>query len=462
VSLPATIVDAARALRDRRVSSAELVAAAQERADRLDPLLGVFVTRFDEQAQAAAATADRELAAGVDRGPLHGIPLGIKDNIATVEGPTTGNSVVRMPVWLEPRDAHVVGRLRAAGAVVVGKVATMEFALGIPDPAKPFPVPRNPWNRAHWTGGSSSGSASGVAAGLFLGALGTDTGGSVRAPAANCGVSGLRQTFGRVSRTGVIPCGLTLDVVGPLARSAADLAALLQAMAGPDPEDRATVATPVPDWPGALDGSLRGVRIGVERRNHLDDDAVEPEVAPLFEEAVEQLQGLGATTTEVELPYWRELIAATRVTLCAESLAYHRNTLREQWDAYGAEARLALASALFLTGDDYVLAQQLRRVGRRSVARLFERIDALVCPTTATVAPRADGLDLGDLRRTEFTSYWSSAGCPIVSVPMGFGRHGLPHGLQIAARIDDEATVLRVADAFQRVTDWHLRRPPDD
>jgi aspartyl-tRNA(Asn)/glutamyl-tRNA(Gln) amidotransferase subunit A len=237
MALPKTITEAAAGLRDGTLSSVELVQEGIAAADALDGELGVYITRFDGQALHAAARADAELAAGVDLGPLHGIPLGIKDILAATEGPTTAQSVVLDPAWGQGKDAITVARLKQAGAIVPGKLSTMEYASGLPDPEKPFPLPRNPWNKDTWAGGSSSGTGAGVASGMFMAGLGTDTGGSIRIPAIFCGISGLMPTYGRVPNAGCVPLGYSLDHIGPLARSVRDCWTILQALAGGDPRD---------------------------------------------------------------------------------------------------------------------------------------------------------------------------------------------------------------------------------
>jgi aspartyl-tRNA(Asn)/glutamyl-tRNA(Gln) amidotransferase subunit A len=241
-----TLSEAARALRERKVSSVELVTAALARADALDELLGVYLHRLDDYALSRARQADGELAAGRDRGPLHGLPIGVKDILAMAEGPTTANSLILDPAWGQHRDAVVVERLKEAGAVITGKVTTMEFAVGLHDQTKPHPRPRNPWDPERFPGGSSSGTAAGVASGMFLAGIGTDTGGSIRTPAAYCGVSGLMPTFGRVPSAGCVPLGYSLDRIGPLARSARDCGAFLVAIAGPDARDPYTTPTRSP------------------------------------------------------------------------------------------------------------------------------------------------------------------------------------------------------------------------
>ena len=230
-SIPLTVQDAAKQLRTGELTSVELTKLVIARAEEFDAQVGTYLARFDDHALASAAQADDELAQGLDRGPLHGIPVGVKDILAALEGPTTAQSLILDPAWGEGKDAPIVKRLRKAGAVITGKTTTMEFACGMPDPTKPFPIPRNPWDLETWPGGSSSGTGSGIAAGMFLAGIGTDTGGSIRIPAAFCGVSGLMPTFGRVPKSGCTPLGYSLDHVGPLARSAWDCAAMLQVSA---------------------------------------------------------------------------------------------------------------------------------------------------------------------------------------------------------------------------------------
>ena len=261
VDVPSTIADAAVALRRGALTSVELTTRLLARADAHDSTLGTYVARFDDAALAAAAKADADFAAGVDHGPLQGIPLGVKDIIAAREGATTACSKVLDPEWGRGIDAPVVARLRAQGAVITGKTATMEFAMGAPDADGPFPIHRNPWNVERWPGGSSSGTGTGVAAGLILGGLGSDTGGSVRIPSALCGISGLKTTYGLVPKSGVVPLGYSLDTVGPMARTARDCALILQAIAGPSDDDATSVDRPVPDYAAA-----RRYRVGASHR----------------------------------------------------------------------------------------------------------------------------------------------------------------------------------------------------
>ncbi|MFC5831824.1 amidase [Nonomuraea insulae] len=458
---PVTLTDAAAALRSGEVTSVALTEQAIAQADRLDGEIGTYVTRFDETALAAAGRADAELAAGVDKGPLHGIPFGVKDIIAAAEGPTTAQSLVQ-PDWAG-KDAPVVARLKAAGAVITGKVTTMEYAIGMVDPSKPFPTPRNPWDTRTWPGGSSSGTGNGVAAGMFLAGLGSDTGGSIRIPAAFCGVSGLMPTFGRVPKSGVAPLGYSLDHVGPLARSARDCAAVLEVIAGFHPSDPDCVDLPL-DLP-VFGGSLEGVRIGVVREHHFPEGA-DPAAAPAFEAAMATLTGLGATLSEVKLPYWHEMLTADLITMCAEAFAYHRNDFAERWGDYFAATRAMLARGALISGADYVQAQRVRRVAQDALARMYDDVDVIVCPTASIGAPAYDALtdpegrlNIDEMFAKTFTGYWDTVGNPVLAVPMGFTESGLPLSLQFAGRPFEEAVILRAGDAYQQATDWHLQVP---
>jgi aspartyl-tRNA(Asn)/glutamyl-tRNA(Gln) amidotransferase subunit A len=457
-----TIDDAAAKIREGETTSLALTERALAMADALDAQLGVYLTRFDEYALERAAAADRELAAGIDRGPLHGMPIGIKDFIAVAEGPTTAQSLVLDEKWGEARDAVVVERLKAAGSVITGKLTMMEFGLGAPDQEKPFPIPRNPWNPDRWAGGSSSGSGSAVAAGLVLAAIGTDTAGSVRGPAACCGVSGLLPTFGRVPNAGCAPIGYSLDRIGPLARSVWDCGAMLSAIAGPDERDPYAADEPVPAFLAAHDGSLAGLRIGVERANHFGVMEEDPAVAPAFEAALAVLESLGAHLVEVEIPNYAEACTAILVTLLSEAFAYHGEDLREHWDDYLSSTRLTIGAGALISGADYVQAQRVRRVAQRGLAGLFDEVDLIAMPAAAKPAPTLEALyrdPVGAPKESLHLMYWNAVGNPALALPMGFTADDLPLSLQVAGRPFEEALVIRCGDAFQAATDWHLRVP---
>lgn len=458
--MPLTITDAADAIRAGRLTSLELVEASLQRADAVDGRLGVYITRMTDSALAAAAQADADFAAGIDKGPLQGIPIGVKDIIATADAPTTAQSMVLDPAWGGGHDAPVVQRLRAAGAVVTGKTSTMEFAIGMPDAAKPFPVPRNPWNPETWPGGSSSGSGAGVAAGMFLGALGTDTGGSVRIPSAFCGITGMKQSHGLVPKSGCAPLGYSLDHIGPMTRSARDAAAMLQVMAGYDASDATCVDIPVPDYLAALDGSVAGMRIGVERAHHTGDPRTLPEAVAAFDAAVSWFERAGATVEEVELPYYDEMRSANTVTMRAESNSYHAEDLRVQWEAYGEHTNKAVSQGTYLSGADYVQAQRFRSYIRRAVADLMAPYDVLIMLTAGVGAPRLRGLGVQSFSLWPvFTGPWNLLGLPAMATPMGFTDDGLPLSMQIVGKAFDETSVFKVGDAFQRETSHHLQAP---
>jgi aspartyl-tRNA(Asn)/glutamyl-tRNA(Gln) amidotransferase subunit A len=454
-----TIESAVRSFRRGEVSSVELTRAALGRADDHDATFGVFLTRMPNVALAAAERADAERAQGVDRGPLHGIPVGIKDIIATRDAPTTAQSLVPFDVGAD--DAPVVARLRDAGAVIVGKTTTMEFANGLPDPDSPFPLPRNPWRPTHWAGGSSSGNGSGLITGMFLGAVGTDTGGSIRAPASYCGTTGLKPTFGRVPKSGCVPNGFTIDHVGPMARSAWDCAAMLGAMAGAHPSDPTAASVPVPDYVGSLDRPPRRFRVAIEREHHIDAANVDPEVRVAYDEMLSVLRGAGAEIVVITLPEWPALKAAFSLTSMVEKYAIHRDLLPAHWDRYGRNTRFSSGQGALVSAGDYVKAQRVRRRGVRAMFAALEPFDALVVPTTACPAPPLDGLAFESLiaGAPTFTAVWNLLGFPALALPVGFSRAGLPLSAQVVGKPFDEVTVLQLAHRYQQVTDWHLAVP---
>lgn len=461
-AFPVTATDAAAALRDGSMTSVDLTTEMIRRADELDSELGTYVTRLDGPALEAAAQADRDLAAGIDRGPLQGIPLGVKDILAVAEARTTANSLVLDRSWWAGQDAPVVTRLKSAGAVITGKTTTSEFACGAPDPEKPFAIPRNPWDVARSPAGSSAGTGNGVAAGLFLAGLGTDTGGSIRAPAAANGITGLKPTYGLVPKSGCVPMAYSMDNVGPMARSARDCAALLGVIAGYDASDETTFSAAPVDYTAALTGDLEGIRVGVDRVN-ADPTAGDPVLAALFEDALDALRGLGATVVDIELPYFAEARIASMATMFGETFAYHREDLIARWSDYGRATRMNLLFGAVVEGGDYIQAQRVRLLVQKESARLFQQVDLVVGPTNLTAAavidPTAVPL-LGRLLTSTLTSYWNMTGQPALALPLGFNADGLPLSLQIAGRAREDALVLRAGDAYQQVTDWHLRVPP--
>lgn len=460
-TLPLTIEETAAAYRAGTLTAVQVTTAILDRAARLQERLGAYITLSRDSALAAAVAADDRFARGVDDGPLQGIPLAVKDIIATADAPTTANSRVLDPAWGRGVDAPVVARLRAAGAVILGKTTAHEFACGEPDPSKGFPIPHNPWNVEHTSSGSSSGTAVAVAAGLALGGLGTDTGGSIRSPAAANGHTGLCVTHGRVPRTGVVPLADSMDSVGPMARSAYDCAVLLGAMAGHHPDDRSAARAAVPDYTAALTGSVDGVRIGVAREFLLDNPGLDPEVGDAVLAAVALLRDAGASTQDVVIPHLGLATSASLVTISAEAFAHHRTTLATRWYDYGCFTRPLLVRGALLSSGDHIRAQRVRTLFAGAVGWLLDEVDVVVTPTLPAPAERMADVDIDrPFVGRNSTRPWNFAGLPAAAVPCGFSASGLPLSMQIVGRPFAEATVLAVADAYQRLTDWHLRVPP--
>jgi len=459
--IPLTIKEAAAAMRMGATSSTELTGTMLERIEQLNPELGAFIASTAETAMNAAAKADAAFAAGTDAGPLQGIPIGVKDIIATREAPTTANSHILDRNWGAHWDAPVVERLRNAGAVIMGKTVTSEFALGAPDPDNGFPMPRNTWNPEHAASGSSAGSGIAVAAGMVLGALGSDTGGSVRGPASFNGHTGLKVTYGRVPKFGVVPLAYSLDSIGPMARTAWDCAALLTVMAGHDPRDPDAAEKPVQDYTAALSGDVKGVRIGVPRSYFYDVDGLDEEVKTAVLAGVDALAAAGAIVTDVTIPHAEQAKFANNLIMTAEASAYHHDDLRDRWQLYGRYTRTTLARGVLFSGPDYVQAQRFRSYFKKAVAAAMSDVDVLITPTTPKPADRIADFDHEKrlLGQISFMGMWNLTGLPALAVPCGFSSAGMPLSMQIVGKPFDEATVLKVGDAYQQRVDWQLRVP---
>jgi aspartyl-tRNA(Asn)/glutamyl-tRNA(Gln) amidotransferase subunit A len=396
---------------------------------------------------------------------LYGVPIAVKDVIDVAGTPTTAASKV-LAENVPAADATSVTRLREAGAVIVGKLNTHEFAWGATTTSSHFGAAHNPWDHERICGGSSGGSGAATAAGLVPGALGTDTGGSIRIPACLCGVTGVRPTTGRVSTTGVVPVSWTYDTVGPLARSAEDCALLLEVIAGHDPADPGSARVPVPRYTKELDGAIDGLRVGVV--SHLLDDAlVDPRIATAVESAIAELAALGARVARADAAFVRRAEVVQQLVMLPEAAEAHLTWLRTRYADYGPDVRARLLAGLFLPASAPITGQRARRLLIDQARPLFERFDVLVAPQMPVVAPRIDDLtvEVGGERvpyraaLIPFNSPWSCLGLPVVSVPCGL-VDGLPVGLALVGRYFDESTVLRTAHAYQQATDWHERRPP--
>ena len=455
-----SIAEAADLIRTKKLSPVELTEACLQRIGSLDAPLQAFITVTREEALAAAQRAASAIARGNYTGPLHGIPLALKDLFDTAEVRTTAGSKI-MAERVPAQDAEVTARLKAAGAVILGKLNMHEFAYGVTGVNPHYGATANPWDATCISGGSSSGSGAAVAAGMTMGALGTDTGGSVRIPSALCSITGLKPTYGRVSRRGVVPLSWALDHVGPMARSAADAALILKAIAGHDPGDETSSKEPIPEYAKLLERrSLEGLRVGVPREHFFDN--VDAEVAAAVRGAISTLEHLGAQASEVSLPHIAEAPAAVNAIMLTEALACHRRWLAERPQDYGDDVRGRLEMGLLYPAVSYIEAQRLRTlIVEEWRERVFDRVDLLAVPTTPVPAPRLEEADLQiTLTLVRFTNPFNLLDVPAVSLPCGFTSGGLPIGLQLVGRWFEEGTVLGAAHAYQQATDWHTRAPP--
>jgi len=449
------------AFAQRQLSPVELTDALLKRAAALDPKINAFIKLDAEGALASARQAEREIAAGEIRGPLHGVPIGIKDVIDVAGLPTTCHSKILLEN-MPAADAAVAERLRKAGAIILGKLASHEFALGGPSFDLPFPPARNPWNRDHHPGGSSSGSGAGLAAGLFPLALGTDTAGSVRNPASACGVVGLKPTYGLVSRRGVFPLAFTLDHVGPMARNSTDVAMLLAVIAGHDLGDPASAAVQIAAYDSELEEGVRGLRIGFVRHFHESDMTADPEMASALEDAARLFATEGAVVTNVVLPPLTEFGAVNRIVLQAEAWSIHAQWLRERPGDYAQLSRRRLLSGAFLSAEDYVQAQRRRQRMIADVEGVFRNVDILLAASAMEVPCRIDDPEtIGRTYPRQARTPFNVTGHPALALMAGLSKAGLPLSIQLVGRYWEEATLLRVAAAFERATSWHTMRPPE-
>ena len=454
-----TISEAAARIGRRELSPVELTQACLDRISGIDPRLNAFITVTADDALRAAREAEEAIARGDRRGPLHGIPLALKDLFATAGVRTTAGSRI-LAHHVPEEDSDAAQRLAAAGAVILGKLNLHEFAFGATGVNPHYGPARNPWNTERITGGSSSGSGAAVAAGECFAALGTDTGGSIRIPASLCGVVGLKPTFGRVSRRGVIPLSWSLDHVGPLARTVEDAAIVLQALAGHDPLDQSSSEASVPDYHAGLKDGVKGLRVGIPARFFFE--SLDPEVEQAVRAAVAKLEELGAATEDVPVPYIDEIPGAVTAIMLPEALAYHQTWMAQRPEDYGDDVRYRLELGATFLAVHYVQAQRLRELAVSAWKReVFSRVDILATPATPTVAGPIDksGLDQ-TFSLIRNTSPINLLGLPAVSLPCGLTSEGLPIGLQLIGRWFDEATVLRAAYAYEQATEWHTRFPP--
>lgn len=454
-----TIAEAGRMIAAKELSPVDLTEAVLGQIEAKNDTLNAYVHIDAEGARQSARTAEEEIAGGHYRGPLHGIPIGLKDIYDTFDMPTTCHS--RLFETRQPsEDARTSAMLREAGSVLLGKLATHEFAFGGPSFDIAFPPARNPWNTERFTGGSSSGSGAAVAGGLALGAMGSDTAGSIRMPAHFCGIAGIKPTYGLVSRRGVSPLAYSLDHCGPLTWTMEDSALMLGAIAGHDALDPGSARTEVPDYAAALNGDIKGLRIGVVRHFYETDADGSPAMRSAMDAALAKLEEMGAHVEEVTLSPLQDYHACTFIILLSEALAIHERDLRATPELYGEIMRDRLYLATQVTGADYIEATRMRQTLCAEFARAIDDFDVIVTAGGLGPAPELTAVPKFYMFQTPFISTpFNATGSPAGVVCIGFSDDGLPMGMQIAGKPFDDAMVMRVGDAYERATPWRDRRP---
>ena len=460
-----SIAEAASLIATGDLSPTELVDAHLERISATNERLNSFITVLEPQARSAAAKAESRIRSGQLIGPLHGIPIGLKDIYYTKGVRTTMGSSI-MGDFVPDYDATVVSRFLDAGAIIIGKLQLHEFANGATSGNIHHGPSHNPWDTERIPGGSSGGSGAGVAAGQVMAALGTDTGGSVRMPAAHCGIVGLKPTFGRVSRYGVFPLSWSFDTVGPMTRTVMDTALVMNAIAGHDPHDPYSSRQSTPDFTETLGQDMDGLRVGIPKEHFFD--LLDPDCESATMEGAKVLEGLGASVEEVSIPLLANIMSIGQAISAPEAAEVHLENLRDHAGEMDPQVSSRMAAGLFEPAIYYVRAQRARRAFSRQIAEVFERFDVLLTPSGPVPAPRI-GQEVSTIRGEEhptlqilsrMTRPFNVSGSPAITVPCGFSSGGMPVGLQIAGRMFDEATVLRVAHAYEQATNWHTRRPP--
>jgi aspartyl-tRNA(Asn)/glutamyl-tRNA(Gln) amidotransferase subunit A len=425
----------------------------------LDRDLHAFLLLTEDRALADAHAAEAAIMANGPRGPLHGIPIGLKDIVDTKGIPTTCHSKL-LRDNVPDADAACATRLAAAGTVLMGKTATHEFADGGPSFDLPWPPARNPWNTGHFTAGSSSGTGAGVAAGFFLAGIGTDTGGSIRGPAALCGIAGIKATYGLVSRAGVAPAAFTLDHIGPMAWTAEDCALMLQALAGHDPRDPASASRPVPNYAEKLGAGIKGMRIGVIRHFHELDHLVSAGTQRGIDAAVSTFRDLGAEISDVTLSPLADWHACGTLISLTERASAYEEWARTRLGDFGARVQQRLLMGALVSGVDYVQAVRRRRELRAQLQAAMAGLDVVLTAAQPQEAPKIDSVPEWDVgQKPGFTMPFNVAGYPAISVCSGFAEGGLPVAIQIAGKPFQEPTLFQVADAFEKATPFRARRP---
>ncbi len=454
-----TIAEASALIAARKLSPVELTKSLLARIEKHDAIYHAFIQITPERALDDAKAAEARIMAGQARGPLDGIPIAHKDIYGTRGIATTAHSKL-LAGWVPDADATVATKLAEAGTVMLGKLSTHEFAFGGPSFDLPWPPARNPWNPDHFTSGSSSGTAAAVGAGFILGGTGSDTGGSIRGPAALSGIAGIKPTYGLCSRAGILPLSFSLDHAGPMAWTTQDCAMLLQAMAGYDPADPASANRPVPDFSAGIGQDVKGLRIGVPRHWHETDQRVDPSVQAGIDQAIAVFRDQGAEIVEVVLPSLLDYQAANFIILVCEAFSLHEPWMRTRWNDYGELLRDRMVMGGLMAATDYVQALRRRREICQITADATKGIDLLLSTAAPAEAPRIDSVPKwANVAFPGFTNPCNLLGWPAISVCSGFGPHGLPVSIQIAGKPFQEAKVFQAADAFERATPYRDKRP---
>jgi aspartyl-tRNA(Asn)/glutamyl-tRNA(Gln) amidotransferase subunit A len=454
-----------RLIRKKEVSPVDLVEASLARIEALEPALNSFITLLPEKAMEEAKEAEREIQAGQYRGPLHGIPVGLKD-LFYVKGVRNTSGSKIFDRFIPDYDSTLALRLREAGTILLGKLNLHQFAYGPTGENPDYGNMHNPWNLERITGGSSGGSASATASGQCTFAMGTDTGGSIRIPSALCGLVGLKPTYGRLSRYGITVLSWSLDHAGPMARTVEDCALVMNAVAGYDPRDPSSTDRVMPDFTQSLAEKIKGLRVGVPRE--FFEDPIDSEVESFVRNAIGRLGKLGATIHEISWSMYHESKAISSTVQMAEATAYHSQLMKQHRAELDPKVRLRLEAGSFISAVDYVQAQRARRLFYQQSCDLFKKVDLLAGPTVPMTACNigTDEVQIGNTRMgviaalTQHTRPYNLNGFPAITVPCGFSKNGLPVGFQLAGRPFDEETVLRAAFAYEQATEWHQRRPP--
>lgn len=454
-----TIAEAASLIAAKQLSPVELTKACLARLHATESTLHSFVLPTEDRAMADAKAAEAAIMQAGPRGPMHGIPIGLKDIVDSAGIETTcGSKILQGNV--PEKDATCAAKLAAAGTVLMGKLTTHEFADGGPSFDLPKPPACNPWNPEHFTAGSSSGTGAAVAAGVILCGIGTDTGGSIRGPAALCGIAGLKPTYGLVSRAGVAPAAFSLDHIGPMAWTAEDCAIMLQVLAGHDPADPASASRAVPDYRAALTGHMKGLRVGVIRHFHENDCKVDTAVQTGIDSALTVFRSLGATVSDVTLSPLQDWHACGSLISITERAAAYEEWARTRLADFSERVQRRLQLGALVSGVDYVQAVRRRRELRSELQRAMATLDVVITAGAPGEAPRMDTIPKWDLfDKPNFTMPFNVTGYPAMCVCAGFGPAGLPVSVQIAGKPFQDAMVLRVGDAFEKATAYRSRRP---